>query len=154
MNYNPYRKYSSYWWKYWLNLPSDAKWFFKRIWLYRNILWNDTDYDFSSILRIISFKAQRMSEHFTKHRISARTLDNVAELAKLQTLLRNVMGEDPDDEWSLHHDQWHSKKGFNEPCPQSKKACLKASIASIVREERNWRALWAYIEAHMRGWWD
>lgn len=154
MSYNPYRKYSSYWWKFWLNLPSDTKLFFKRIWLYREFLWHDNDFDYSAVLHVMRFKLKRLRKHMEEHAIIAHAEDRVAELARVDVLLRNVIDEDPDCEWSLHHDQWHQNKELNDPCPLSEEACHQACMDGMAREERNWHELWKYIDDHMRGWWD
>lgn len=154
MSYNPYRPFTSYWWKYWLHLPYDIKWFFKRIYIYRHFLWEDNDYDFASILHIMRFKLRRLRDHLDQHGHLAHKEDRVAELARVDVLLRNVVEEDPDDEWSMHHSQWHHNKDLNDPCPESEEACHKACFDGMEREQRNWHELWKYIDEHMRGWWD
>lgn len=156
MSYNPYRKYSSYWWRYWLNLPSDAKHFAQRVWAYRELLWNDNDFDYAAILHIMRFKLLRLRKHMEEHAITAHSEDNVAELARVDVLLRNVIDEDPDNEWSRHADQWHHyhKDDWNLNKCGAKKECGKAARAGMDREERNWHLLWEHIDKHMRGWWD
>lgn len=156
MSYNPYKRYSSYWWRYWLNVPADVIWFFKRIWLYRELLWKDNDYDYGSILHIARFKLTRLRKHIEEHAMLAHSEDRIAELAKVDVLLRNVIDEDPDDEWGMHCSQWHlyDKKGWNMNKCGAKKECYKACMAGRRREERNWHELWAYIDKNMRNWWD
>ena len=155
-SYNPYRKYSSYWWKYWLNFPGDVLWFFKRIWSYREILWHDNDFDFASVLHIMRFKLKRMRKHMEEHAISANSEDTVAELAQVDVLLRNVMDEDPENEWSRHCDQWHHylKDGWNLNQCKAKRERSKSVKAGMKREEENWHKLWVHIDQYMRGWWD
>lgn len=157
MSYNPYRPFCSYWWRYWLHLPQDIKWFFKRIYLYRSFLWNDNDYDYAAFLHIMRFKLRRLRKHMEEHAITAHAEDRVAELAHADVLLRNIVDEDPDDEWSMHCDQWHSLRDDDwdlSKCGAGKDVCTKACMDSFERQKQNWHKLWVYIEKHMQGWWD
>jgi hypothetical protein len=149
-NYNPYRKYCSSWWRFWLNVPADLLAFAKKLYDYAPILWEDRDFDHGYLLRMMRFKIRRMREHMEKHAIIAHAEDYVAEMALADVLLRNVQDEDPDDEWSLHWNQWHNK--FK--CSASKKVCNKALSDTHRRTERNWKRLWRHMDKYMRGWWD
>lgn len=154
MSYNPYRKYCSYWWKYWRNMPYDTWDFLKRLYEYAPLLWEDNDYDFNSVLHIMRFKFKRLRNHIERDGIGVHSEDRVAELARVDVLLRNVMDEDPDDEWSTHYNQWHTGKAINEPCALGDTVCYKAIMASHKREVQNWTKLWKFIQDHMQGWWD
>lgn len=152
-DYNPYRKYSSYWWRYWLNFPGDVYQFFIRLKDFAPLLWQDNDYDFNATLHIVRFKLRRLRKHLEDHSIIAHAEDHVAELARADVLLRNVIEEDPDDEWSMHYNQWHIGKDLNEDCG-AKEECHKSCNASMDRMQRNWFKLWAYVANRARGWWD
>lgn len=152
-SYNPYRKYCSAWWRYWTNVPGDIMGYFQRVWDYRILLWEDNDYDFNSVMRLMRFKLKRISKHFEKHNISAHCEDRVAELARLDVMLRNVIEDDPDDEWSMHYSQWDTfTKGFKD-C-KNQKEHKRALKLTWEREQRNWFGLWKYIAKNARNWWD
>lgn len=118
------------------------------------ILWHDEDYDFTYTLRILRFKFKRLRQHMEQHTFIAHAEDVIAELAQADVYLRNVGDEDPDDEWSMHYDQWHTGLGINRPCGAGKKVCLKSLGDSAKRSRRNWRRVWRHIEKHAEGWWD
>lgn len=73
-------------------------WFFKTAWAYRDILWNDRDWDYSRLLAMMERKLQRMSKHIGEygHGVHsprhARQLMIAAELCKR---IRSDSYEDP-----------------------------------------------------------
>lgn len=153
MSYNPYKKYCGAWWRYWLNLPGHIGQYLKRIWDYRTLLWEDNDYDFNSVMRIMRFKLKRLRHHFEEHKIIAHAEDNVAALARVDVMLRNVIEKDPDDEWFLHYHRWDAYiKGFKD-CKNPKEH-RQALDLTWKREQRNWFCLWRYIAKNARNWWD
>jgi hypothetical protein len=153
MSYNPYKKYCSRWWAYWLNMPGDIKDFILRVWDYAPLLWEDRDWDYNCALRLVRFKLRRLRQHMEQHAIIAHAEDVVAELARADVLLRNVVDEDPDEEWSTHYFQWcQHAKSFND-CGNQKEH-MRALRQTRMREERNWHTLWAYFDEKMRGWCD
>lgn len=154
MSYNPYQKYSGSWWRFWTNLPSDVWHFVLKMYAYAPLLWDDRDFDHAYLLRMMRFKIRRMRDNMERYAIIAHKEDCVAEMAQADVLLRNVVDEDPDDEWSQHHSQWHCRTELNKPCPQSEKACRAACMASMRRERRNWHRLWKHFDKYLGGWWD
>lgn len=153
LSYNPYRKYCSRWWYYWLNLPGDVSSFIGRILDYAPLLWEDRDWDHAYLLRIMRFKIRRMRRHMEHHAIIADAEDHIAEMAQADVLLRNVEDEDPDNEWSMHWAQWHHGDiGLND-C-KNPRECAASNKASFERERRNWRKLWRHFEKYAGGWWD
>lgn len=153
MRYNPYKKYSSYWWKFWLNFPWDILHFVERMYDYAPLLWEDRDWDHAYLLRMMRFKIRRMRVNMEKYAIIAHAEDHVAEMAQADVLLRNVIEEDPDDEWSTHYSQWDSHiKRFTD-C-KNRREHMKSLNLSRAREERNWQNLWRHLDKYTRGWWD
>lgn len=152
-DYNPYRKYCWAWWRFWLNLPGDLLVFARKMWDYAPLLWDDRDWDFNGVLRLARFKLRRLRDHIDHHAYIAHREDVVAELAHMDVLLRNVVEDDPDDEWSMHFNQWDlHTKGFKDCKNQTEhKQSLKQSW---LRERRNWHRLWDYFEKHAQNWWD
>jgi hypothetical protein len=153
MSYNPYRKYCSRWWKFWTYVPGDIWDFIVRLYDYAPLLWEDRDWDHAHLLRMMRFKINRMRHHMETHAIIAHAEDHVAEMAQAEVMLRNIDDEDPDDEWSMHWNQWHvSLKDFND-C-KDPLGCQKALRATHRRERRNWHGLWKHLDKYMQGWWD
>jgi hypothetical protein len=153
MSYNPYRKYCVRWWKFWLNMPSDVLAFLRRVWDYAPLLWEDRDWDQAYLLRLMRFKIRRMRASMEKCAIMAHTEDVIAEMARADVLLRNVVDEDPDDEWSQHYSQWDSHIKAFKDC-KNQREHRKALKLSLVREEKNWHDLWKHLDKYLRGWWD
>lgn len=153
MSYNPYRKYCGHWWKFWTYVPGDIWDFIVRMWEYAPLLWSDRDYDFVHLLRIMRFKLRRMRTHTESYAILAHAKDVVAELAQADVMLRNLVDEDPDDEWSMHWNQWHMNiKGLGD-C-KDPIGCRKARRATSRRERRNWHAIWSHLDKYAGRWWD
>lgn len=153
MSYNPYKKYCSSWWIYWLNLPHDIWFFIRKMWDYAPILWEDMDCDYIYLLRLMRFKIRRMRDLIGEDDFIAHTEDVVAEMAKADVLLRNVVDEDPDDEWSEHYNQFCIYKKITDPCG-NEELHLKALRLTALRDKRNWLNLWKYLSKHAQGWWD
>lgn len=153
MSYNPYNRFCFRWWRYWLDFPSDSRKFLKRVWDYRGILWDDNDYDFATTLHMMRFKLKRLQDHMADHGNLTHTEDYVVELAKVDVLLRNVMDDDPDDEWLAHYNQWHIGLSLEKDCKKELEH-KKVLRLSYERGERNWHALWRYLDKNMRNWWD
>lgn len=154
MSYNPYRKYCGAWWKYWLNLPGDIGDFFKRLYEYAPILWNDRDWDYAFLLALIRFKLKRLRSCLEINSAfhAPTNFDRAWEIHRAEIILRNIE-DDPEDEWSMHYSQWHIGKDLNEDCGAPEE-CRKALEESRQRTERNWHELWKHFDENMRGWWD
>lgn len=153
MAYNPYRKYTPYWWRFWLNLPGDVMDFVMRLRDYAPLLWEDRDWDYAYLLKMMRFKIQRMRSCIEKNNIIAHTEDLVVEMAQADVLLRNVVDEDPDDEWSSHFSQWDTNIRRFKGC-KNQREHKKALKLSWEREKRNWHLFWRHLEKHLQGWWD
>lgn len=151
MSYNPYGKYSLSWWKFWLIVPSDILDCIKRIWDYLPLLWEDRDWDHVYLLHMMRFKIRRMRDHMENHAIVAHSEDHVVEMAQADVLLRNVVDDDPDDEWLTHYYQWDVHIKAFADC-KNQPEHMKALDKSIARVERNWRKVWRHLEKHARGW--
>lgn len=152
MSYNPYVRYSSYWWRYWLNGPFHVCSFLKRVWDYRKPLWEDNDYDYAAIIHMMRFKFKRLRNHMERHGLALDTEDRVAELAYVDMLFRNALDEDPDNEWTLHWDRFHTWTAELE-CHAERECAIAAKLAE-ERAARNWHTLWKYLDKHMQKWWD
>src|SRR5258708_1200808 len=136
MSYNPYKKYSTSWWRFWLQLPRDLVDCVVRVIDYMPLLWDDRDWDYNCALRFLRFKLLRLRKHMEKHAIIAHAEDVIAELARVDVLLRNVIEEDPDDEWLNHYYQWDSHiKAFGD-C-KNRREHTRTLHLSHSREERN-----------------
>ena len=154
MSYNPYRKYCGRWWKFWTYVPGDIWDFIVRLWEYAPLLWEDRDWDFTYTLRILRFKLRRQRKHMESHAIIAHAEDVVAELAQADVMLRNLIDEDPDDEWSMHWAQWHAyDRDLNYKC-KAQKECHQSLEKTRGRDVRNWKVIWKHIEKYAQGWWD
>jgi len=148
MNNNPYRRFCREWWRYYLRIPQNTYEFVKRIIDYAPILWNDRDWDYSFLLRLLKFKLSRMETVCGSPKSHAADWEQIkVELATAQLLISKIE-DDPDDEWSLHWDQYHLSR-----C-KDKCECDTARLLSEQRRIRNWHALWKYLDKHMPRWWD
>lgn len=152
MDYNPYRKYCSSWWLYWRYFPMDVLRFVTRVWDYLPLLWEDRDWDYVYLLRLLAFKLRRMRP-LVENGPGAHAKDRALEMARAEILLRNVVDEDPDDEWSFHYNQHHIGKAWNQDCTNLEE-CKRSLAQTQIRDRRNWKQLWRHFDKHMQGWWD
>lgn len=117
------------------------------------LIWRDEDWDFCYLLYLMRYKLQRMSKCIGDVKIISHTEDVVAELAKADVLLRNVIEEDPDDEWNLHYNQWHIGKEMNDRC-NAENECHRDLALSAKRSATNWHKLWKHLDKYAQGWWN
>lgn len=124
----------------------------RRIIAWVPVIWNDVDYDYGSILNLLKFKLRRMKPViYSGYCITAH--EDALNIEKAILLIEHFQS-DPEDEWSIHHDQFHAHDwAIDKPCANiaEHRAALHASYA---REERNWKAIWKHLNKHMRSWWD
>ena len=113
------------------------------------IIWKDVDYDYEGMLDILQYKAERIARHHKKHRLIAHWSHVVKECDTLWHLIE-LHKDDPDDEYT-HYCNSHLERDLTSPFPPS---CCKALRLSELRKERNWKAIWRYLEENARGWWD
>ncbi len=120
----------------------------KRIIEWVPILWNDEDWDYAYLLKIIDYKLGRMKLSMRDGH-ATDSPKRAHEISTAQFLLWN-MDHDPDDEWDLWYNT-HAAEDLSDPMTKEKRKALKLSGE---RRERNWAAFWEFMSKNMRNWWD
>ena len=152
-----------------------VRWFFywlRKSWQYARFLWNDYDFDYSSILRLLQYKIGRVrktiyenniivnADHYTRQMIMAETM--------LQELIENDFARDLHE---AHDKKWGEIQIGDNPDPKGgalwrpnvKTAADKAQehteAAAIMDEEERRRAkayhdTFEYISKYIVYWWD
>lgn len=117
------------------------------------LIWKDEDWDYAYLLTLIGYKLKRMRECIHSNDVIAHAENVANEILEAEIMIRNI-ADDPDDEWSLHYNQWHScKSSVSEPC-QAEGECRKTLELSAKRSEKNWHKLWKHLDKYSQGWWD
>jgi hypothetical protein len=101
-------------WKVWHETTTPARaigQFFFRIWKYRNILWNDADWDHGYLLTLLEFKFLNMMKY---HRDNGHTMDSdkiALELAGCAEICRRVHTDNYcETEHAAHEEKWGRAK--------------------------------------------
>ncbi len=123
-----------------------------KLWDWLPIIWADEDWDFAYLLRLMQFKLSRMRP-VIENGHSTECMDRAKEILTAEILLRNVVDEDPEDEWSAHYTQYDAHIDSTSDCANPNEHWMALEL-SAFRERRNWAALWSHLEAHAQGWWD
>jgi len=70
--------------------------FFKRLWLYLPVIWNDRDYDYAAVLTLMKFKLGHLREHIADHQLFVGWEEVVKEIEEAEMLLDKYT----EDDWS------------------------------------------------------
>ena len=116
-----------------------------RVWAYLPVIWNDVDYDYGSILKVMQFKIKR----------------NRMFIEKLEANYGLVEHEALCDKWGdiIFVKGPHGSELKHAKETAENKAELNADVKRVIdigiaQEEADWKMLWEYLSRYMRGWWD
>lgn len=74
---------------------------------YSCMLWRDTDYDWSSILKILQYKLKRTREHITDHNIIIDAQDIGKEIRTVELLIDRIIADEYcNKEFEDHRTKW------------------------------------------------
>jgi hypothetical protein len=162
-----------------VQVPKDCARFVKNVWDYKELMWNDRDWDHAFILEILQFKIKKTRMYMEKSQRHTCWKKDVADMKRAEALIQAFLDDTVCDElYNAHDEKWgKSKTTFVEQNIESK---LRGSIMVSLRpnaltpekmieerkefrqlikkahslEARKWRSLWKNIEKNLRNWWD
>lgn len=158
--------------------------FFKRLWDYLPLIWNDNDFDYNYTITLIKFKLKRLRDHIIEHDFILHSKKYAKQIDKaLADLERyhSLSGGNDLDRWIK---ETEAKYGplirytecdiFNDRVPKrpytttfskydketdkNKKEIYRFQTKMLNRQtreqERHWKKFWQQLEKNMRYWWD
>jgi len=159
---------------------SNIKWFFrklKRVWDFLPHVWRGYDFDYRYAVDLFSYQLTRTADHLESNKSYTANADMHAR--KIRTaidLMKRVYEDEYDREWMYQLkeiygpnvlDWWFEdtergdgssylryvyEKWDNAEEVEAKKSEL--AKASLEKQKKAERILWAYIQHNIRNWWD
>lgn len=149
-------------------------WFLKTVWAYRDILWNDRDWDYSRLLAMMERKLKRMSDHLREHGHAVGSDRHAKQLLVASELCKRIRLDAYEDPFMAKLD---AKYG---PLEMSSKPTDNPRVAELIitrprlngdkaKEEASSRRIWKHAESqkkadiqllgrlfdkHLLCWWD
>lgn len=182
-------------WDSWYQSDMDWKWNLSSLWhhvtrpfhnfihwviksyQYSKVLWNDYEFDYSSILRLLQYKISRTRKCIRKNNIILRSEEVCAQMLHAEELIRKIR----EDDFLAELDDAHEEKWgpiiqmFSEEKTKQGYSTLdivraKTNTEALKRQERQeqheiyelkskaekecWDELFTHLRKHMREWWD
>ena len=80
-------------WSPW-ELARKVAWFVRRVWIYRRLLWHDSDWDYAYLLDLMALKLRRMADHFDRHALVVNAERMARECRVAAALCRRLRDDD------------------------------------------------------------
>lgn len=114
-----------------------------KIWEYSCFLWNDYDWDYIYILKLLKIKLRRTRERIFKNALIGDYKKVVKQIKLAELLIDRIIEDD------------YSNGYYEEKVP------IKGKIDTMVKYrhqqgllDQDWNYLWNHIKKHMQTWWD
>lgn len=128
------------------------------------VLYDDVDWDYSGIYRLLQFKIKKMRKHQLSHGNHVDCEEVAEQMKTVEDALSRLASDDYiADAWEAHRNQFPRKKLIDLPNGMKQMPSMsedeRASFNELVKnEEIAWQADMAIVGAslrdHIRGWWD
>lgn len=129
-------------------------------------LWNDVDWDYSSLYEVLHFKLRNMRKHFEKHHNHVDWQESVDQLKLVEDCISRLKEADYARElWDAYHDKYPRMfedmidlpNGMKQSKPMTEEQ--SAELRKIIdEEERQWqddmKLFTENFAKNIRGWWD
>lgn len=131
--------------------------FIKRLWAYLPVIWDDEDWDYMYLLRLVQFKVGRMRSHIKSCRAASPGYSQYQSRNKTlrrMSIVENLIGRLEAGEYCQYeHDEW--SKNFVDANEFDSKYKLQQIIwHAEYLENRDWYMVWDIISKYARRWWD
>ncbi len=133
---------------------------------YAVVLWDDADWDYAHILKLLKYKLERTRKCIVKNDIIME-VDRVAdEIRTAELLIERILHDDyfDHDDYAAHEKKWGPlvfdpyMRHENERTEKDKEECnrefRRMSDAAYAKEVADWAYLWDHFRKHMKSWWD
>lgn len=134
---------------------------------YSIMLWDDGDFDYGYILKILKYKLKRTREHIVNHDIIVDAKSVGEEIAQVESIIDRLYENNYcDKEYEEHNKYWGdinysgddiflSKKAVKEGRQKEERdAIMKIHDKATELEEKDWNDLFDLMKKNMRNWWD
>lgn len=122
----------------------------KRVLEWLPILWQDRDYDYSYILKLLHYKLERTKKCIVSNNIIVEADKVAEEITDTQECIQKALDSQFDDEWYEHFKTEHMDVLPHGQCPD----CRFLLDVATSREETNWAEIWLNMMKYAKGWWD
>lgn len=140
MRISHYRKWCSRWWRDLFMLPVTFFYFLKRLWEYREVLWDDFEGDWIPIARMLQYKIRRNRESMERNKIIVNWERPVKQQCMAEALLQRIIDDD-----YINIDNY---KNLN---PKDKSAAWDRYESM---RNQDLALLCKTLEKHLLEWWD
>lgn len=168
--------------KWWVEeevLPYDLVWFYQHHdWLhpsrtYRKIcnvirwaptLWNDVDWDYTSLLQMMSQKVKYMREHQRDHANHVDFEELMGQMKKMEDALNRLIKNDYcSEEYDAHSKKFPERKSILRPdgmyempsmSDEERESFRKVSKTEEALTQEDLEEIGEILRKHLRGWWD
>ena len=143
---------------------------------YAPILWNDADYDYSAILRMLQYNIERTGRQLEEHNVLLHSQKYAKQAKELVDLIEIVLTDEYAEAEHLLHDQkWGKMKmvgvdiegGNGSECrflrlnvrtkadeEKERAEYRKIMNLEVKRREATWHRLWILMDRNVRNMWD
>jgi hypothetical protein len=165
-----------------IKIFKDTKKAIKTVWLLRNLLWNEYNYDYHDALNFLEFKIKRIREHVNNHKRHVGWQRDVKNMDKALTILERIMKDEYYKETHKFVEaKWGKRVAYTECKVLNDKEYLKskntsryvslyekentnnsqevwkdvkiASNAAAKLAQKDWENFWKLLSKEMRNWW-
>ncbi len=149
--------------------PRNLKEWLERCWDYGRLLWNDQDWDWTYVLRIMRLKFKRMLREFahSPHESKDRTIRQIKYAIYLIDLIEK--NDFAAAEHAAHDERWgdlsmkisldgrvrftRAKAMTTDAQDAEQKEFLVLMHLEEARMGKTWERLWRHLDRWMKGWW-
>lgn len=131
---------------------------------YSIVLWNDYDWDYTSILCILKYKIQRTRKHLETCSVHCSHENSIKKMKVVEHILQRLIDNDYcSEEYDQHHEKYkwkdYLKKVENHTCylwdppEEYRKESKRLLDKSAKLEQHDWEQLFKLLNKHIKHWW-
>jgi len=139
-----------------------VKYFFKwivKVFQYAVFLWNDRDYDYVYILKLLKYKLKRTRKYILKDSLIVEAKDIYNEIKTAEDLIDKILEcnyyeEEFDEHFKKYGSLWEHDFLSEEDKIKSNKEFGRIWRKKHKALEDDWNKFWDLLRDKFRGWWD
>lgn len=128
------------------------------------VLWEDEDFDFHYLLRIMKFKIGRMRQHIQDHNHHVNADKDCHRMRIAELLLGRILESNYGVDEYLEFEKKWGRPTLGEGHPHANvhninRLEFEYELHRMIKrgeqqEEADWEYLWRHLKKYMRRWWD